>query len=87
MQAERILALTASADIKVEPIWASLFEKALKGSDVNKLLASFSNVSAAPVSSAAAPAAAAASGKKEEAKKEVAKKEESDDDCGFGLFD
>ena len=58
----------------------------MNGSDVNKLLASFSNVSSAPAQVAAAPAAAATSGKKEAPKKEE-KKQESDEELGFGLFD
>ncbi|KAK3680618.1 60S acidic ribosomal protein P1 [Podospora appendiculata] len=80
--------IKAANVIDVEPIWASLFAKALEGKDVKDLL---SNVGSGG-SAAAAPAAgtaAAAGGAAEETKAEekVEEKEESDDDMGFGLFD
>ncbi|KAI3662013.1 hypothetical protein MP638_005461 [Amoeboaphelidium occidentale] len=89
ISADKLNALISAAGLEVEPIWASIFAKALEGKNVSDLI---SNVgSAAP---AAAPAAAPSGGAggapaaeaKEEKKKE-AEKEESDDDMGFGLFD
>ncbi|KAL9616090.1 MAG: hypothetical protein Q9160_009009 [Pyrenula sp. 1 TL-2023] len=74
----------------VEPIWATIFAKALEGKDVKELLlnvGSGGGAAAAPAAGGAAPAAggeAAAEEKKEEKKDEP---EESDEDMGFGLFD
>jgi large subunit ribosomal protein LP1 len=85
-------ALIEAAGIEVEPIWPTLFAKALAGKDIGALLFNVgSGAAAAPAAGGAAPAAAAAGGApaaaaKEEKKKEEAK-EESDDDMGFGLFD
>jgi large subunit ribosomal protein LP1 len=86
---DKIQALIKAANVvDVEPIWASLFAKALEGKDVKDLL---SNVGSG--GGAAAPAAgggaAAAGGAAEEVKEEAKEeeKEESDDDMGFGLFD
>ncbi|KAG8773294.1 hypothetical protein FRC19_006828 [Serendipita sp. 401] len=90
---EKILKLTAAADVELEPIWATLLAKALEGKNVKELL---SNVGAggggpavgggggAPAAAAGGGGAAAAEEKVEEKKEE---KEESDDDMGFGLFD
>ncbi|KAH6655691.1 60s acidic ribosomal protein-domain-containing protein [Truncatella angustata] len=72
----------------VEPIWTSLFAKALEGKDVKDLL---SNVGSGGAAAAGGPAAggAAAGGAAEEAAEEEKEedKEESDEDMGFGLFD
>jgi len=84
--------ITAAKVPDVEPIWCSLFAKALEGKDVKDLLM---NVGSGGGGAAAAPAAAgagaAAGGAAEEAPKEEEKKEEekeeSDEDMGFGLFD
>ncbi|KAK5069592.1 60S acidic ribosomal protein P1 [Lithohypha guttulata] len=76
----------------VEPIWATLFAKALEGKDVKDMLLNVgSGGGAAPAAGAAsggaaAGGAAAADEPKEEEKKEE-EKEESDEDMGFGLFD
>ncbi|KAF2759641.1 hypothetical protein EJ05DRAFT_436862 [Pseudovirgaria hyperparasitica] len=84
--ADKLQTLIKAANIEdVEPIWTSLFAKALEGKDVKDLLLNVGSGGGA----AAAPAAggaAAAGGDAEEAKEE-AKEEESDDDMGFGLFD
>ncbi|KAK3493728.1 60s acidic ribosomal protein-domain-containing protein [Neurospora crassa] len=86
--ADKIQTIIKAAKIEdVEPIWASLFAKALEGKDVKDLL---SNVgSGGAVAAPAAAGAAAAGGAAEEAKAEekVEEKEESDEDMGFGLFD
>ncbi|KAK9782877.1 putative 60S acidic ribosomal protein P1 [Seiridium cardinale] len=80
--------IKAAKLVDVEPIWTSLFAKALEGKDVKDLL---SNVGSGGGAAAAGPAAggAAAGGEAEAAKEEEKEeeKEESDEDMGFGLFD
>ncbi|CAP73955.1 uncharacterized protein PODANS_2_13080 [Podospora anserina S mat+] len=87
--ADKIQTIIKAAGIEdVEPIWASLFAKALEGKDVKDLLSNVgSGGGAAPAAAGGAAAAAggAAEAAPEEAKEE--EKEESDDDMGFGLFD
>ncbi|KAM7207603.1 60s Acidic ribosomal domain containing protein [Naviculisporaceae sp. PSN 640] len=88
--ADKITTIIKAANIAdVEPIWASLFAKALEGKDLKDLLTNVGSgggAAAAPAAGgAAAGGAAAAEETKEEAKEE--EKEESDDDMGFGLFD
>ncbi|KAI8819636.1 60s acidic ribosomal protein-domain-containing protein [Fimicolochytrium jonesii] len=85
--AEKINSLIGAAGVDVEPIWASLFAKALAGKDVGDFL--FNVGSAGPAAPAAGGAAAGGAAAPAEAKKEEKKeeKEESDDDMGFGLFD
>ncbi len=80
-----LLAILKAANVEVEPIWTSIFAKALDGVDVKELLSSFSSAPA-PGAGGSAPAAG---GQAEAAKEEekVEEKEESDDDMGFGLFD
>ncbi|EXJ71599.1 large subunit ribosomal protein LP1 [Cladophialophora psammophila CBS 110553] len=83
--------IKAAGVVDVEPIWATLFAKALEGKDVKDMLL---NVGSGGGAAAAAPAAGGAAGgaaaadeaPKEEEKKEE-EKEESDEDMGFGLFD
>ncbi|KAA8571603.1 hypothetical protein EYC84_001600 [Monilinia fructicola] len=87
--ADKLQTLIKAAGIEdIEPIWTSLFAKALEGKDVKDLLLNVgSGGGAAPAAAGAAAggdAAAPAEEKKEE--KEEAK-EESDEDMGFGLFD
>ncbi|KAI8963705.1 ribosomal protein 60S [Daldinia sp. FL1419] len=87
--ADKLQTLIKAAKIAdVEPIWTSLFAKALEGKDVKDLL---SNVGSGGAAAAGGPAAAAggAGGAAEEAKEEEKEeeKEESDEDMGFGLFD
>ena len=87
--AEKLQTLTKAAGVEVEPIWTSLFAKALEGKDVKDML---TNVGAggAPAAAGGAPAAAggdAGSGAAAAAEEKVEEKEESDDDMGFGLFD
>ncbi|GME33002.1 60s acidic ribosomal protein [Neofusicoccum parvum] len=80
--------ITAAKVADVEPIWTSLFAKALEGKDVKELLLNVG--SGGPAAAAPAGGAAAAGGDAPEAAKEEAKeeeKEESDEDMGFGLFD
>ncbi|KAH6627169.1 60s acidic ribosomal protein-domain-containing protein [Chaetomium sp. MPI-SDFR-AT-0129] len=86
--ADKIQTLIKAANVvDVEPIWASLFAKALEGKDVKDLLSNVGSGggAAAPAAGGAAAAGGEAEEVKEEAKEE--EKEESDDDMGFGLFD
>lgn len=67
----------------VEPIWASIFAKALAGKNVSDMIANVGSApAAAPAGGAAAPAAGAAAA--EAKKEEKVEEEESDDDMGFG---
>ncbi|KAL4990503.1 60s acidic ribosomal protein-domain-containing protein [Aspergillus navahoensis] len=80
--------LTAAKVQEVEPIWTSIFAKALEGKDIKDLLTNVGSAgAAAPAAGGAAPAAGgdAAAPAAEEKKEE--EKEESDEDMGFGLFD
>jgi large subunit ribosomal protein LP1 len=82
-------ALIEAAGVEVEPIWPSLFAKALEGKDLGAFL--FNVGSSAGSAPAGAPAAAAggdapAAEAKEDKKKKEEVKEESDDDMGFGMF-
>ena len=80
-------ALIEAAGVEVEPIWPSLFAKALEGKDLGAFL--FNVGSSAGAAPSGAPAAAAggdapAAEAKEDKKKKEEVKEESDDDMGFG---
>merc|ERR1739848_531301 len=76
---EKIASILKAANVDVEPIWPSLFAKALTGIDVRSLISNVgSSVGAAPSAGAAAVAAAPAAEKKEEKKKEES--EDSEDD-------
>ncbi|EPZ31580.1 hypothetical protein ROZALSC1DRAFT_26754 [Rozella allomycis CSF55] len=80
---DNLLKLTSAAGVEVEPIWASLFAKALEGRDIKDLIFNVGSGSgAAPVAAASGAAPAAA---KEEVKEE--EKEETEEEMGFGLFD
>jgi len=86
---EKISALIHAAGIKdVEPIWPTLFAKALKGVNVANYL---TNVGSGGGSVQQVAQPVVAQQKKEEPKKEEPKKEEkkedTDEDMGFGLFD
>ncbi|KAF5691634.1 60S acidic ribosomal P1 protein [Fusarium denticulatum] len=86
--ADKLQTLIKAAKVEeVEPIWTSIFAKALEGKDVKDLLV---NVGSGGGAAPAAGGAAAGGGAAEEAAPEEAKeeeKEESDEDMGFGLFD
>ena len=82
-QADKIVALTNAAGVEVEPIWATLLEKALAGKNVKELLSNVGAGGGAPAAGSAAPAAAAGGAPAAEAAKveeKVEEKEESDDD-------
>merc|ERR1712055_990474 len=91
---DKISTILKAASVDCEPIWPTLFAKALAGVDIRSLITNVgSSVGAAPAAGAgsAGPAAAAAPAAAAEDKKEEKKKESSDegsdDDMGFGLFD
>ncbi|ORZ21341.1 60s acidic ribosomal protein-domain-containing protein, partial [Absidia repens] len=84
--ADKLQTLVKAAGIDVEPIWFSLYAKALQGQNLGELLLNVGAPGAGPaVAAGGAAAGAAADAPAEEAKEE--EKEESDDDMGFGLFD
>ncbi|KAI9375411.1 60s acidic ribosomal protein-domain-containing protein [Aspergillus egyptiacus] len=88
--ADKLQTLLSAAKIQeVEPIWTSIFAKALEGKDIKDLLTNVGSAGAAAPAAAAGGAGAAAGGEAaapaEEKKEE--EKEESDEDMGFGLFD
>lgn len=84
---DKLQTLIKAAKVEeVEPIWTSIFAKALEGKDVKDLLVNVgSGGGAAPAAAAAAGGDSADAPAEEEKKEEEA--EESDDDMGFGLFD
>ncbi|OCL13886.1 ribosomal protein 60S [Glonium stellatum] len=89
--ADKLQTLIKAAKIDdVEPIWATLFAKALEGKDVKDLLL---NVGSGGGAAAAAPSGGAGAGgateaaTEEKAEEKEEEKEESDEDMGFGLFD
>ncbi|KAL1959238.1 hypothetical protein VTO42DRAFT_2744 [Malbranchea cinnamomea] len=88
--ADKLQTLLKAANVlDVEPIWTSLFAKALEGKDVKDLLTNVGSGAGAAAPAAAGGAVAAEPGAPAEEKKEEKKEEEeeSDEDMGFGLFD
>lgn len=88
--ADKLQTLISAAKVPdVEPIWTTLFAKALEGKDVKDLLLNVGSGGGAAAAPAAAGGAAAAGGDAAPAaeKEKEEEKEESDDDMGFGLFD
>ncbi|KAJ4326528.1 60S acidic ribosomal protein P1 [Fusarium piperis] len=86
--ADKLQTLIKAAKVEdVEPIWTSIFAKALEGKDVKDLLVNVGSGGGAAAASGGAAAAGgdAADAPAEEEKEEEA--EESDEDMGFGLFD
>ena len=92
-QADKLQSLITAAKVPdVEPIWTTLFAKALEGKDVKSLLmnvGSGGGAAAAPAAGGAAAAGGAGDAAAEEEKPadKEEEKEESDEDMGFGLFD
>ncbi|OJJ59369.1 hypothetical protein ASPSYDRAFT_43714 [Aspergillus sydowii CBS 593.65] len=86
--ADKIQTLLSAAKVQeVEPIWTSIFAKALEGKDIKDLLTNVGSAgAAAPAAGGAAAAAGGEAAPAAEEKKEE-EKEESDEDMGFGLFD
>ncbi|KAJ5959726.1 uncharacterized protein N7479_006876 [Penicillium vulpinum] len=87
VSADKIQTLITAAKVQeVEPIWASIFARALEGKDIKDLLTNVG--SAGPAAAApAGGAASAAAPAEEKAEEKEEDKEESDEDMGFGLFD
>ncbi|UNI20955.1 60S acidic ribosomal protein P1 [Purpureocillium takamizusanense] len=86
--ADKLQTLIKAAGVEeFEPIWASIFAKALEGKDVKDLLVNVGSGggAAAPAAGGAAGAGGDAAAPAAEEKEE--EKEESDEDMGFGLFD
>ena len=86
-QADKLQTLTKEAGLtEIEPIWFSLYAKALEGQDLKELIfnvgAGAGAGAGAAAGGAAAGGAAAEEAAAEEAKEEA--KEESDEDMGFG---
>jgi len=85
---EKITTILKSANVQFEPIWPTLFARALTGVNVRDLITKVgSAAAAAPAPAAAAPAASKKEEKKEEKKKVEEDSDKEDDDLGFGLFD
>ncbi|OCK99167.1 ribosomal protein P1 [Cenococcum geophilum 1.58] len=89
--ADKLQTLIKAANIDdVEPIWATLFAKALEGKDVKDLLlnvGSGGGAAAAASSGGAAAGGATEAAAEEKVEEKEEEKEESDEDMGFGLFD
>ena len=87
--AEKISSILKAASVQVEPIWPSLFAKALASVSIKDLITNVGasvGVGGAPAAGGGgAPAADAAEEKKEE-KKVESESEEEDDDMGFGMY-
>ncbi|BCS24656.1 ribosomal protein P1 [Aspergillus puulaauensis] len=79
--------LTAAKVQEVEPIWTSIFAKALEGKDVKDLLTNVGSAGAAAPAAAGGAAAAGGDAAPAAEEKKEEEKEESDEDMGFGLFD
>ncbi|KAJ1644674.1 hypothetical protein IWQ61_010394 [Dispira simplex] len=83
---DSLSSLVKAAGVTVEPIYFSLFAKALEGQNVKEMLMTIGAPgAAAPAAGAGAAAAGGEAAAAEEEKEE--EEEESDDDMGFGLFD
>ncbi|KAJ5551264.1 hypothetical protein N7535_000790, partial [Penicillium sp. DV-2018c] len=86
VSADKIQTILGAAKVQeVEPIWASIFARALEGKDIKELLTNVGSAGPASAAPAAAAGGAAPAEEKKEEKEE--EKEESDEDMGFGLFD
>jgi len=89
--AEKIATILKAANVEFEPIWPTLFARALSGINIKDLVTKVgTSAAAAPAAAAPTAAPAAAAEAKKEEKKEEKKKEEEpeeDEDMGFGLFD
>ncbi|KAK6839781.1 ribosomal protein 60S [Apiospora arundinis] len=87
--ADKLQTLIKAAGVAdIEPIWTSLFAKALEGKDIKELLSNIgSGGGAAAGPAAGGPAAAGGAAEEAKAEEKEEEKEESDEDMGFGLFD
>ncbi|KAH7148402.1 60S acidic ribosomal protein P1 [Dactylonectria macrodidyma] len=87
--ADKLQTLISAAKVQdVEPIWTSIFAKALEGKDVKDLLVNVGSGGGAAAAGGASGAAAGGDAAEEAAEEKAeSEKEESDEDMGFGLFD
>ncbi|KAI7901291.1 60s acidic ribosomal protein-domain-containing protein [Cokeromyces recurvatus] len=85
--ADKLQALVSAAGVEVEPIWFSLYAKALAGQDLKALLLNVGAPGAASAGAAGAVAGAGAAADAPVEEEKAEEKEESDEDMGFGLFD
>jgi len=87
--AEKMITILKAANVQFEPIWPTLFAKALTGVNVKDLITKVGSAAAAApaAAAAAAPAAAEKKAEKKVEKKEEPEEEEEEGDMGFGLFD
>ncbi|KAJ5694158.1 hypothetical protein N7536_004570 [Penicillium majusculum] len=86
VSADKIQTLITAANVQeVEPIWSTIFARALEGKDIKELLTNVG--SAGPAAAAPAGGAGAAAPAEAKAEEKEEEKEESDEDMGFGLFD
>ena len=85
---DKLQSLIKAAKVEeVEPIWTSIFAKALEGKDVKDLLVNVGSGGGAAPAAAGGAAAGGAADEAAPAEEKEEEKEESDEDMGFGLFD
>ncbi|XP_078423381.1 large ribosomal subunit protein P1-like [Cetorhinus maximus] len=84
---DKLNALIKTASVTIEPIWPSLFAKALANIDINSLICNVVAGGSVPAAAAAVSTAAPIAAEKIKVEKKQEKSEESDDEMGFGLFD
>ncbi|SOV77893.1 60S acidic ribosomal protein P1, putative [Plasmodium sp. gorilla clade G3] len=82
---DNILKLIKNSNNTVLPYLPMLFEKALKGKDIQSLLSNLS-VGSAPAAAAQVTSDKPSEDKKEAKKEEKVEEEEEEDDLGFSLF-
>ncbi|GAB5585752.1 hypothetical protein Unana1_08617 [Umbelopsis nana] len=85
--ADKLSTLVKAAGVEVEPVWFSLYAKALAGQDLTALLLNIGSAGAAAPAAGGAAAAAGGAAEEAAAEEKEEEKEESDEDMGFGLFD
>ncbi|CAD2091079.1 60S acidic ribosomal protein P1, putative [Plasmodium vinckei lentum] len=83
---ENIVKLIKKSNNTVLPYLPMLFEKALKGKDIEGLLSNLSVGGGAPAAAAQVATEKADDGKKDSKKEEKVEEEEEEDDLGFSLF-
>ncbi|PNY27536.1 60S acidic ribosomal protein P1 [Tolypocladium capitatum] len=85
---DKLQTLIKAANVQdVEPIWTSIFAKALEGKDIKDMLVNVGSGGGAAAPAAAGAAAAGGEAAAPAAEEKEEEKEESDEDMGFGLFD
>jgi large subunit ribosomal protein LP1 len=85
-QADKLSTLVKAAGVEVEPVWFSLYAKALAGQDLTALLLNIGSAGAAAPAAGGAAAAAGGAAEEAAAEEKEEEKEESDEDMGFGTF-